>query len=221
MKEYTIEEFRRLLAKSIQETMERHTERLDALRKNAQLEELLKSDWRFNDFKSALEHYGWGLDRETKHVQFSHPTIRDQRLILSHDQKRRVPSNKVNFLLGDAGLRINRNKGTVEVDPNHRFAQKYAEGGFYHPPADPNAPKSWESGEPGVTHVPIHKLISTRTPADEDVQGINFSGTKVPAIHAVDAGDGTYLVEHGDEALEAAKRAGYNHAPVKIIKKEL
>lgn len=221
MKEYTIEEFKQLLAKSLREMLGLHAERLDALRKNAQLEELLKSDWRFNDFKNALNTFGWDLDRETKHVQFSHPTIRDQRLILSHDQKHRVPSNKVGHVLGDAGLRINKKSRTVEVDPSHHFAEKYAEGGFYKPPEDPNAPKSWESGEPGVTHVPIHKLISTRTPADEDVQGINFAGTKVPAIHAVDAGDGTYLVEHGDEALEAAKLAGYNHAPVKIIKKEL
>jgi hypothetical protein len=222
MKEYTIKEFRLLLAKSLRETIEKY-------------EDLLKAgDFHTKDFDAQIGKLGWKLDANpgAGEVHYSHPVVTpksaqynkgiNQTISRSNNMKRVIPGDKVGYMLKDAGLRLNPRTNEIEVNPNHPYAKLYEEGGYYTPPNAAPKMSTWDSGEQGVEHVPLDKLVSTNDPLPHEpfnirVQWNSPKGRKVPAIQAMDNGDGTYLVDKGDAALHAAKAHGFTHAPVKLV----
>ena len=134
MKEYTIKEFRLLLAKSLRETIEKY-------------EDLLKAgDFHTKDFDAQIGKLGWKLDANpgAGEVHYSHPVVTpksaqynkgiNQTISRSNNMKRVIPGDKVGYMLKDAGLRLNPRTNEIEVNPNHPYAKLYEEGGYYTPP---------------------------------------------------------------------------------------
>ncbi|NBT59062.1 hypothetical protein EBT16_09795 [bacterium] len=164
-----------------------------------------------------LAKMGWKLFRSGKHQQYSHHGIPEGKLSLSHDQAHKVEPNKLDLVMKDAGLIWNKNKSGFEPDPKHKFYSRYQEHGYA--PKTESAIKTWqpiksEFGEP--KSIEIGKLASTQEVHPEDWKRLkhksDFENNRpVPAITAMDGGNGTFWVDEGNEILSAAKAMGMTH----------
>lgn len=190
-------------------------------------EDLIKS-LPTSDFERMLGEMGWEKSRVSKEHYFDHPTVtqgahalegRTRQLVLGHNQQHHVDDYKIKGVLADAGLRWRADRKGLEPKPGHIYHKLYQASG--HAPVL-NPVNTWQTTEqhPGIKHVPLENLISTRdASADWTVpkhEADMKSGRPVPHITAVDAGDGKYMIEHGDDIHEAAKRQGKTHAPVLV-----
>ena len=173
---------------------------------------------------SHLAEWGWKFFRSKKHDQYSHDGIPEGRLSLSHDQAHTVPDNKLHWVMKDAGLKWNQDSSGFIPDPKHKFYSRYQELGYA--PKTESTIKTWQPiesplGEP--QSIEIDKLTPTQEVHPQDWKHLkhrnDFQNNRpVPAITAMDGGDGTFWVDEGNEILSAAKAHGMTHVPT-IIKK--
>lgn len=181
------------------------------------------------EMEGHLRRFGWLPDKNTKEEYWYHPVItkesyaltgRPQRVSFSMSNAHKVPTNKMKWILREAGLELD-GKGGVQAARNHAFYKLYQKSG--HAPPDENPMKTWNSDTPGVQHVELNKLVPTRSVPDSDSwkvdKNISFlrNNQSVPHITAKQDGE-KFLVQDGHDVLAAAQRAGMTHAPV-LVKK--
>lgn len=193
-------------------------------------EPLLKYDVKYADLKRALEHYGWAVEREDGgHVIWNHPALPTPRPIpikRNHASGAKPIDDEMlrQKYLKEAGLTIDRQAQIVPL-ARHPFAEHYRALGFEVPGAAEAKPetKTWEpSGYQGLQSVRIEHLIPTNNheswqTAMHEAHFARGQGHKVPPVTAMDQGNGTWLVDQGHEQLEAARRAGMTHVPLKPV----
>lgn len=215
---------------------ERPTPGVDARRKKLDKSEedvgepLEKYDVKYADLKRALEHYGWGIEREDGgHVIWNHPALPTSRPIpmkRNHVSGAKPIDDDMlrNKYLKQAGLSIDR-QGQIVPKTNHPLAPHYRALGFEVPGGAEENPetKTWKpEGHEGLTSVPIAQVIPTNNHEEwkTALHASNFSrghGHKVPPVTAMDQGNGTWLVDQGHEQLEAARQHGMTHIPLKPV----
>lgn len=171
--------------------------------------------------ENMLKQWGWTFNRSAKHVIYSHPTV-PVTLKLGHEHSTEVDKNKMELVLKDAGLRmVHGRPDQLEVRPNHPFREHYIKSGHLkEETAAPAKPTTWKDpAAPHAVQVPLHLLQST-VPTDSwgIEQAAQHLSTEKGAPHVtVMEEDGKMFVDRGYEYVEAAKRAGYTHAPVLTI----
>jgi predicted RNA binding protein YcfA (HicA-like mRNA interferase family) len=218
---------------------ERPTSGLEARRKKLGLnktedefgEPLMKYDVKYADLKRALEHYGWAVEREDGgHVIWNHPSLPTARPIpmkRNHVSGAKPIDDDMlrNKYLKQAGLTIDRKNGQVIPLARHDFAPHYRALGYEVPGFAEEKPetKTWSpAGHEGLVSAPIAQVIPTNNHEEwkTSLHEANFArgqGHKVPPVTAMDQGNGTWLVDQGHEQLEAARRSGMTHIPLKPL----
>lgn len=190
------------------------------------LEPLLKAaNWGLGDLERALAAFGWKYDSEGgDHKLYSHPTI-PHKLAVKHEH---VHGNITPYWIkeygGQVGLKIPYSGNAYKVDPNDPVhAPYYARMGLVQLPAVPPADKMWKPVGDGYEQVPIHKAKSMVEPEGWKVDryGAMLADpgyqSRVPFMTAMyDADTDEY---HVDDAapLEAARRHGYTHVPIRRV----
>jgi hypothetical protein len=184
-----------------------------------EFEPLEKADWKGSDVVKMLSQFGWTLDRAAKHINYVNPAIPTARPVsIKHEHsKGNVDPYWVGKYASDAGLKFNRHRNTVEVDPTHPYAESYRKAG--HLKDQQSEMRTWTPAVPHQ-HVEISQLVAPAgdlAPWKVPMFGAVLGGPKAPAVAPIVATkqpDGTYLVANGGHRLEAAKQLGMTHVPV-------
>jgi predicted RNA binding protein YcfA (HicA-like mRNA interferase family) len=207
-----------------------HVERVLGKSEPEMGEPLQKYDYKYADLKRALESYGWVNEREGGgHIIWDNPALPTSRPVpikRNHASGSKPIDDDMlkQHYLKEAGLTIDR-QGVVVPLARHPFAQYYRDLGYSVPGLADEKPETqtWEpAGQEGLVSVPIAQVVPTsnfeewRT-AMHEASFARGQGHKVPPVTAQDQGDGTWLVDQGHEQLEAARRHGMTHVPLKPL----
>lgn len=193
-------------------------------------EPLLKYDVKYADLKRALEHYGWVIDREDGgHIVWNHPALPTPRPIpikRNHASGAKPIDDEMlrQKYLKQAGLTIDR-QGSIVPLARHDYAEHYRALGFEVPGAAEAKPetKTWEpSGHQGLQSVRIEHAVPTSNheewkTAMHEAKFARGQGHQVPPLTGIEQPNGTWLVDEGHEQLEAARRAGMTHVPMRRV----
>ena len=185
------------------------------------LGEPLEKAVKWPELAHELKRNGWTFARSGgKHEIWNNAGVPGVNLPIKHEHKSgEIPNFWVAKYAKDAGLRMSRDN-TLSPDPKHGYSGHYRKMGML--PQAETGIKTWAPlGHEGLESVPIGNIIPTnqhdewKTAAHVSMFNRN-EGHKVPPITAVKEGD-NWLVDSGHEQLEAAKRVGKTHVPIRAI----